>query len=72
MFPWLFSCFSLFKPAVAPKLVAPPVSREKLLSSIRGQSMTLPDIEDLIHHWPQSVHPELDRLYADIDIYLEG
>ncbi|KAH8662917.1 isoprenoid synthase domain-containing protein [Tricladium varicosporioides] len=72
MFPWLLSCFSLFKAVVAPKATAPPAGRENLLSLIRGQSMTLPDIEYLLRHWPQSIHPELDRLYTDIELYLEG
>ncbi|KAI0383154.1 terpenoid synthase [Hypomontagnella monticulosa] len=37
-------------------------SREKLLMSIRGSHVTIPDLQSMISHWPQKVHPELNKL----------
>ncbi|KAI0885574.1 terpenoid synthase [Annulohypoxylon maeteangense] len=49
------------RPTTTP--TAPPVSpRERLLSSIRGCRITIPDLQSMIRHWPQGVHPEIERL----------
>ncbi|KAI1104702.1 terpenoid synthase [Jackrogersella minutella] len=39
-----------------------PVTRENLLLSLRGCHVTIPDLQSMIGHWPQGVHPEVKRL----------
>lgn len=41
--------------------------RQRLLESLRGQELHVPDLQPLFKHWPQSVNPNLDRLRKDVD-----
>jgi hypothetical protein len=41
-------------------------SREKLLTTLRGRSFVIPDLQQIFGHWPQDVHPELGRLAEDV------
>lgn len=36
--------------------------REQLLMSLRGCHVTIPDMQSMISHWPQGVHPDIERL----------
>lgn len=50
----------------------PPIdSREKLLASIRGCSVVIPDFQQLMHHYPFKVHAEADKLNDDVERALE-
>ncbi|KAI1827657.1 terpenoid synthase [Xylaria intraflava] len=37
-------------------------TREDLVASIRGARVKIPDLQSMLAHWPQHVHPEVDRL----------
>ncbi|KAI0405461.1 terpenoid synthase [Xylaria palmicola] len=37
-------------------------TRADLVASIRGSHVKIPDLQSLFSHWPQHVHPEVDRL----------
>jgi len=39
--------------------------RDRLLSRMRGATVTIPDIQALMSHWPQGVNPEIERLERD-------
>ena len=47
------------------------LSRERLLSSMKGKSAVLPDMQALLRDWPRNVNPELGRLHRDVEKYLE-
>jgi hypothetical protein len=47
------------------------ISRLQLLSSLKGNSVVLPDMQALLRDWPQHVNPEIDRLHKDVEKYLE-
>ncbi len=49
----------------------PELPRERLLSSLKGNSAILPDMQALLRDWPRNVNPELDRLHRDVEKYLE-
>ncbi|KAI1211726.1 terpenoid synthase [Annulohypoxylon truncatum] len=36
--------------------------REQLLLSLRGCRITIPDLQSMISHWPQDVHPDTEKL----------
>jgi hypothetical protein len=39
--------------------------RDRLLSRMRGSTVTIPDIQAMMSHWPQGVNPEIERLERD-------
>ena len=39
--------------------------RDRLLSRMRGATVTIPDIQAMMSHWPQGVNPEIERLERD-------
>ena len=41
--------------------------RQQLLSMLPGQSLDLPDLQALFHHWPRAENPELAHLQEDVD-----
>ena len=41
--------------------------RKKLLDSLRGRQLPIPDLERFFEHWPQYVNPNLERLRIDVD-----
>lgn len=43
------------------------MTREEILSSLRGRSLYIPDLQELLSQWPQYVSPELDRLHDAVD-----
>lgn len=45
--------------------------RERLLSSLKGNSVVLPDMQALLRDWPQYVNPEIETLHTDVEKYLE-
>ena len=45
--------------------------RQKLLNSLQGCNLYIPDLQALLEHWPQYVNPELERLRKDIAERLE-
>jgi hypothetical protein len=47
------------------------LSRLQLLSSLKGNSAVLPDMQALLYDWPQHVNPEIDRLHKDVEKYLD-
>lgn len=40
--------------------------REKLLASLRGQTVRIPHLAPLFKHWPTKTNPEVDRMRIDI------
>lgn len=40
--------------------------REQLLALMRGARVRIPDMQRLMSHWPQGVHPEVERLDEDV------
>ncbi|KAH6662813.1 isoprenoid synthase domain-containing protein [Halenospora varia] len=47
-------------------------TRQKLLASLQGCSVTIPDLQGLFRQWPQAVNPEVERLRIDVDQKLES
>ncbi|KAL8765569.1 MAG: hypothetical protein Q9209_007400 [Squamulea sp. 1 TL-2023] len=48
--------------------MAPQIrSRDELVTSLRGRTLEIPDLQALLSHWPQYVHLEFDRLRDDVD-----
>ncbi|KAI0892300.1 terpenoid synthase [Annulohypoxylon nitens] len=41
--------------------------REQLLMSLRGCHVTIPDMQSMISHWPQGVHPDIERLCEHVE-----
>ena len=48
------------------------VSRQRLLTALRGRQMIIPDLEALFYKWPQATNPELELLSQDMDIKLKS
>ncbi|KAK8113060.1 terpenoid synthase [Apiospora sp. TS-2023a] len=46
--------------------------REYVMTQVRGSRVRLPDFQSLLAHWPQGVHPEVDRLEQDVQRILES
>lgn len=46
------------------------VQRKKLLASLRGQTIRIPNVAPLFSHWPTKVNPELERLRVDVQEWL--
>jgi hypothetical protein len=44
--------------------------REKLLASLRGQTIHIPDLTPLFQHWPTKTSPNLERMRVDIHDWL--
>ena len=42
-----------------------------ILMSLRGQSITLPDLNSIFRDWPKEVNPGLGQLRRDVDEYLD-
>jgi hypothetical protein len=42
-----------------------------LLTSLRGQEVTLCDLNAIFSGWPSEVNPNLDRLRQDVEVWLE-
>lgn len=47
------------------------LSRERLLSSLKGKSAILPDMLAVLRDWPRTVNPELGKFHRDVEKYLE-
>ncbi|KAI0380854.1 terpenoid synthase [Hypomontagnella monticulosa] len=45
--------------------------RRRLLTSIQGTPIVIPDFQELMDHYPFEVHPEVDRLDDDVEKSLE-
>jgi hypothetical protein len=50
----------------------PQQQRNRLLSSLRGQTIRVPDLTPLFKRWPTKTNPELDRMRADIRDWLDA
>ncbi|KAI1734371.1 isoprenoid synthase domain-containing protein [Xylaria scruposa] len=48
-----------------------PNARERLLTSLRGSSAVIPDIQRVLHQYPFKVHPQVERLEEDVHKELE-
>ncbi|KAI1462518.1 terpenoid synthase [Annulohypoxylon moriforme] len=46
--------------------------RERLLLSIRGCRIAIPDLEPMINHWPRRIHPEIERLEEHVQKTFAG
>ena len=42
-----------------------------ILTALRGQSVTLPDLNSFFHDWPKEVNPGLDQLRRDVDEWID-
>ncbi|KAK8115327.1 Terpene synthase [Apiospora kogelbergensis] len=47
-------------------------AREHLVAQARGSRVKIPDLQSLMAHWPQGVHPEKDRLGQDVEDILQS
>jgi hypothetical protein len=52
------------RPSIVMSALCPP--RQRLLDSLRGQHLHIPDLRVLFEHWPQAVSPYLDQLKLDV------
>ena len=43
-----------------------------ILTALRGQSITLPDLNSIFHDWPKEVNPGLGQLRRDVEEWLDG
>ena len=41
--------------------------RQRLVESLHGRNLHIPDLQGLLSHWPQYVNPEIERLRQDVD-----
>jgi hypothetical protein len=48
----------------------PQAQREKLLASLRGQTIHIPDLKPLFQRWPSATSPHLQRIQDDVCGYL--
>ncbi|KAL8664204.1 MAG: hypothetical protein Q9202_003282 [Teloschistes flavicans] len=46
-------------------------SRDELLASLRGTTLKIPDVQQLLKEWPQYINLELNRLRGDVDEKLQ-
>ncbi|CAG8949918.1 hypothetical protein HYFRA_00004248 [Hymenoscyphus fraxineus] len=46
-------------------------TRQKLLASLQGATVTIPNLRGLFNNWPQDVNPEVERLDEDVQRKLE-
>jgi hypothetical protein len=44
--------------------------RKRLLSSLRGKTICVPDLAPLFQHWPTKTNPDLARMNADVHDWL--
>ena len=42
-----------------------------ILAELRGQSITLPDLNSIFHNWPKEVNPGLGQLRRDVNERLD-
>lgn len=49
----------------------PEASRQELLSSLKGRSLYIPNLQALLDHWPQYVNPQVHDLQKDVDERLQ-
>ena len=42
-----------------------------ILTELRGQSITLPDLNSIFHDWPKEVNPGLGQLRRDVNEWLD-
>lgn len=61
----------LLKKITMPVAVDEETSRQRLLGSLTGQDLHIPDLQPLLSSWPQYVSPQLERLKKDVDEKLE-
>lgn len=47
------------------------LSRMQILSSLKGASAVIPNIQALLGGWPHRLNPEIERLHEEVDKYLE-
>lgn len=40
--------------------------RNRLVSSMKGCHVVIPDMQAILRHWPQGVHPDLGKLEEDV------
>jgi hypothetical protein len=45
--------------------------RNALLSSLRGQTIRIPDLKPLFQHWPTKTNPDLDHLRTEVNDWLK-
>jgi hypothetical protein len=47
------------------------LTRKEVLQALRNQKIQVPNLAPYFHHWPAMVNPELTRLRADVDNWLD-
>lgn len=48
------------------------MSRQQLVTAMRGSKIVIPDFQQLLKHWPMDVHPDVERLNRIVDERLES
>ena len=46
-------------------------TREELLRSLHGCTLSIPDLTELLSQWPRGMNPEINRLRKAVDEKLE-
>lgn len=47
-------------------------TREQLVTLLQGSRILIPDLRDLMSHWPSDVHPDIEKLEQDVERTLES
>lgn len=50
----------------------PQSARQRLLTSLKGATVTVPNLQRLFRSWPQGVNSEVDRLNEDVERKLKS
>jgi hypothetical protein len=52
------------------KYCEPHKRKQRLLSCLRGQTISVPDLAPLFWHWPTKINPALNRLRREVGDWL--
>lgn len=64
---WIFSFCSIFLIMTSPK----QVTREGLAGALKGITITIPDLEAMVAHWPRAVNVHREELRLDVNRRME-
>ena len=45
--------------------------RQDLVGELRGQTVHVPDLHDILPDWPHAINPEIERLRRDVEARLD-
>lgn len=47
------------------------ISREDIITSLKGKTVSIPDLHALFADWPYAVSPDIERLRNDMNVFIE-